>query len=138
MNLTKDVKCLLTAAGITDPIFRSYLPDGDDVPDDVVVLYEYAGLPSNSLDSRFFGYSLQVVTRSRSFDAGLERANSISNILKDIGNSQIGREPVAVNHTLYFRFAALQTPFKLKEDEQRRIYFTQNFRVYARTILKEE
>lgn len=136
MNLTKDVKCLLTAAGITDPIFRSYLPDGDDVPDEVIVLYEYAGLPSNSMDSRFGGYSLQVVTRSRprSFDDGLERANALSNILKDIGNSQIGREPVTVNHTLYFRFAALQTPFKLKEDEQRRIYFAQNFRVYARTL----
>lgn len=138
MNLTKDVKDILIATGITDPIFRSYLPDGDDVPDEVIVLYEYAGLPPNSMDSRFAGYSLQVVTRSRSFDEGVERANAISNILKDIGNIQIGREPVTVNHTLYFRFAALQTPFKLKEDEQRRIYFTQNFRVYARTISKEE
>lgn len=134
MNLTKDVKEILAGAGITEPIFRSYLPDGADVPDEVMVLYEYAGLPIDGTDSQFGGYSLQVVTRSRSFDDGLERANAISDILKDIGNAQKSNEPIIVNNTLYISFAALQTPFKLKEDEQRRIYFAQNFRVYARTL----
>ena len=42
MNLTKDTKGLLVASGITEPIYRSHLPDGADVPDDVIVLYEYA------------------------------------------------------------------------------------------------
>ena len=132
MNLTKDTKGLLVASGITEPIYRSHLPDGADVPDDVIVLYEYAGTPINSLDSRFGGYSLQVVTRSRSFDGGLERANTIAAALRDIGNSQAGREPVPVDNTIYIRFAALHSPFKLKEDGQGRIYFAQNYRVYAR------
>ena len=134
MNLTQDVKSILQDAGVTDPIYRSFLPDGPEIPDDVVTLYEYAGLPIDGMDSRFGGYSLQVVTRSRTFDGGLERANRISGVLKDIGNSQIGNEPVTANNTVYIRFTALQAPFKLKEDEQGRIYFAQNFRVYARTI----
>lgn len=134
MNLTQDVKSILQDAGVTDPIYRSFLPDGPEIPDDVVTLYEYAGLPIDGMDSHFGGYSLQVVTRSRTFDGGLERSNRISGALKDIGNSQIGNEPVTANNTLYIRFAALQAPFKLKEDEQGRIYFAQNFRVYARTI----
>ena len=39
---------------------------------------------------------------------------------------------LCVDNTIYIRFAALQSPFKLKEDGQGRIYFAQNYRVYAR------
>ena len=134
MNLTRDVKDILTGSGISETIYRSHLPDGEGVPDDVICLYEYAGAPTDSTDSRFGTYSLQVVTRSASYDAGLERANAASSVLMDIGNIQIGNEPITVNNTLYVRFAALQSPFKLKKDSSDRIYFAQNYRVYARTI----
>ena len=37
------------------------------------MLYEYAGLPLNGLDTSFAGLSLQVVTRATDFDTGLRR-----------------------------------------------------------------
>ena len=132
MNLTKDVKDILISRGVTSPVYRSICPDGDDVLDDILVLYEYAGLPLNGLDTSFAGLSLQVVTRAPDFDAGLTRAQAVSAMLRDIGNTDKKNQPVVVNNTAYYQFAALQSPFKLKEDEAGRIYFAQNFRVSAR------
>lgn len=132
MNLTNDVKEILISRGVTDRIYRSTCPDGDDVPDNILVLYEYAGLPLEAMDTAFAGLSLQVVTRDTDFDTGLARAQRISVILRDTGDTDKGCTSVAVNGSNYYQFAALQSPFKFKEDDAGRIYFAQNFRVFAR------
>ena len=131
MNLTADVQQILKSAGETT-LYRSTIPDGTDVPDELIALFEYSGLPYDIADSAFEQPSLQVVVRSLDFDTGLEKARRISDILRFIGEPEKGADSVRVGSTYYFRFAALQPPFKLKEDEAGRIYFAQNFRVWAR------
>ena len=131
MNLTKDIKQHLVGCGITETIYRSRLPD--DAPDEAVCLYEYAGQPLNQMDSAFAGLSLQVVVRDTDFDAGLQRAQTISSFLRDIGNPDGAAPAMTIGDTLYHKITALQSPFKLKEDERGRIYFAQNFRVWTRS-----
>lgn len=137
MNLTRDVKEILSPV-VSEPIFRSSIPDIREIPDDLVALYEYAGLPLDDTDGAFLQPSLQVVIRDSEYDRGLERAYRIFNALKAVGNAEKGDSPIKVGSTQYFKFSALQTPYKLKEDEAGRVYIVQNFRVWARPTEQEE
>ncbi len=127
MNLTKDIKAILR--GAEPVIYRSTCPESPDI---LVVLYEYSGQPPNDMDTEFCVLSLQAVTRDIDFDAGLARAQRVAAILNGIGgrNSPNG---VEVDKTLYLKISALQHPYKQKEDDAGRIYFAQNFRVWARS-----
>lgn len=134
MNLVEDVATYLEQQGtgaIGTNLFCAYLPDK---PDSAIVLYEYAGLPINRLDRAFCGLSLQVCVRSPDYPEGLLRAQGVSDALVKIGDTDMGFSPVAINGTTYFQFSALQSPYKLREDDDGRAYFVQNFRVWARAI----
>lgn len=110
----------------------SKFPDYDGAPDGMIALFEYAGRPLDALDSAFAGLSLQVVTRDPDYVSGLTRAQTVSAMLRVTGDTDNGIPPLSINGATYYRFAALQSPFKLKEDDRGRLYFVQNFRVWAR------
>jgi|GEM_PF-1527575 len=135
MNMLADVATLLESNGIgtfEEDIFLSGFPDFAGAPDGMVVLFDYAGLPIDDRDSDFRQLSLQVNVRSTKYITALERAETVSAVLKDIGNTVKGRTPIKIDGAIYFKFTALQPPFRLREDEQGRIYFAQNFRVQAK------
>ena len=152
MNLIRDVAAYLAETGQSAPfnrtgytrrqlgnlgiigqnIYLSKFPDYDGAPDGMIALFEYAGQPLDALDSAFAGLSLQIVTRDPGYEAGLTRAQTVSAMLRAIGDTDNGVPPLSINGATYYRFAALQSPFKLKEDDRGRLYFVQNFRVWAR------
>ena len=139
MNMLLDVALLLQSKSIgtfEQDIFLSGFPDFDSVPDDAIALFDYAGLPVDNADSDFRQLSMQVCTRSTGYTSALERAEVVSAALKDIGNTVKELPHIVLNNTIYFKFAALQHPFKLREDDKGRIYFAQNFRVQAKPISK--
>lgn len=154
MNLVKDVSQYLANTALFSPynrtgftrrelkgmglvgqnIYLSRFPEAADTPDSLIVLFEYAGQPVNALDSAYRCLSLQVQVRDTAYESGLQRAQTIDSLLTVVGNTDWGVPPLSIDGTRYDRFVALQSPYKLKEDSQRRLYFAQNYRVWARKL----
>ena len=140
MDLVGDVGSILSDRGfgtVGRDILLSQFADFEGAPDDMIVLYEYAGLPLNDMDPAFCQMSLQVCVRSKAYTKALDLAQQISALLRDIGNAVRSFEPIQVGNTRYYRFKALQPPYPLKEDEMGRTYITQNYRVWARPMKEE-
>lgn len=141
MNMLMDIAQHLQQRGVGvvgGDIFVSHLPDPKPAPERMTVLYDYAGLPQNDLDSEFYQLSLQVTARASKYEDALQLAHEIEAELKDIGNSIKGCPPFIIGNTTYFKVTPLHPPYHLKDDEKGRPVFSQNYRVHAREINKEE
>lgn len=139
MNLIYDMACHLQAQGagtIGRDLFLSRFPAS--APDGAISLYEYAGEPVNRMDRKFASLRLQVICRAPDYDVALVKAQQVAEILQHIGNTDLGVPALEINGTRYFQLFALQYPFPLKDDEQDRMYFAQNYCVYAKPIEEKE
>lgn len=120
-ELIKDIKNYFIAQSI-DSIGNIFLDTIPDAPDSCIAISEYGGEPGPGFD--IDARRIQVLIRNTNYSTGKTKINAIRNLLDSTSPEQIvslaGREAV---------FFAIQTPFKLKEDERKRIYFVCNFRV---------
>lgn len=123
MALTDDIAAYLQVNGIgtvdTD-IFIDFMPDE---PDDVVVLYEYAGMPTttgvDAVDRR-----VQVNVRAARYLDARTKAWNIFNLL-DIPENRI----IQATAERWIVSQALQTPHKIGVDNQGRDIFVFNLAV---------
>jgi len=120
-ELLKDIKTYLINQGIdvTGNIFLDFKPD---TPDNIIVIGEYPGGPSSSdlTDRR-----IQILVRDTDYSTGKTKINSIRTLLDSESPEQI----ITLSTSRSTVFHALQEPFKLDEDKQKRIIFCCNFRV---------
>lgn len=136
MSFLADVAALINDEGIADLGVDLFYGKLRDNPDEVVVIFEYAGQARSDLaENRFPG--LQVITRGESeqggYDAAREKIESIYNYLVTIGNETKEGNALAagvtINNTTYLKFSAIQEPFPLGRDEKDRPQFAVNFLV---------
>ncbi len=120
-ELIKDIKTYLIAQGI-DITGNIFLDTKPDTPDNIIVIYEY---PGESSSSDLTDRRIQVIVRNTDYDNGKTKINSIRNLLDSESPEQI----ITLSTSRSTVFHALQEPFKLDEDKQKRIIFCCNFRV---------
>ena len=102
-------------------IFYGYLPNS---PDDCIVLFEYAGEPSEYAHdgSSVEKPGLQVRVRNVSYSSGRSKIDQIKNVLNLITNRVVGE-------TFYLSIIANQSPIGLGRDTQGRSEFVINFSI---------
>jgi hypothetical protein len=128
-NLQIDLAEYLVANGIGTgdgkDIFRDFTPD---TPDNIVILYEYAGSPLNAgIDAA--NRSIQVRVRDKSYASARARINSIYRLLhtpEDMVKINLPNERWMVG-------TARQSPYKLMEDSVKRTIFAFNYAVLTYT-----
>lgn len=119
--LLQDIIQLLQERGIGTvgvDLFYSQMPP---TPDNVVVLFEYAGEPPD-LHANVEYPGLQVMVRNKSYDAGRQKIEQIRNLLHGLAETTI-------NGHRYLLIQARQSPEALARDENGRAIFVCNFRV---------
>ena len=111
------------AAGVSgQSLWRGTMPT---TPDDVVGLYEYAGEPplhvrGDPAPAIEFP-RLQVISRSKSYDAARFKAESIYRVLDGFSGT--------LNGVGYGWINALQSPTFLTRDENGRVYIVCSYRI---------
>jgi hypothetical protein len=119
-SLQEDMAIYFTALSIIDgyaiDCFADYTPDE---PDEVVVLYEYNGDRVNPFTD--VGHrSIQILTRSKNQDIAKGTAYKLFNALRSANLMvRFTEERIGQVHIR-------QSPFKLKTDENNRIYYCFN------------
>ena len=101
--------------------FRDFSPEE---PDDVIVLYEYAGSPPVDFDE-IVHRSVQVTVRSKDPDVARNKAQALYEILHvdDVSKR------VDFTESRWGQVSLRQTPFKIKIDENDRIVYGFNMGV---------
>lgn len=119
-ELIKDIKTYIVAqlSYSESIIFLDSLPDS---PDDCISITEYSGSSGLVRDEA----RIQVLVRNTSYSSGKTIVNAIRSLLDSTSSEQI----VNLSVSRKASFKALQRPFKLKEDERKRVIFICNFRV---------
>ena len=122
-NLMLDVVTYLTSNAVVTgdgvDAFRDFAPES---PDDAVIVYEYAsGTPI--VHDTAAQRSLQIVARSLSADTARAKALEIYSLFQPNGDK------VSLTYDRWALCAPKQTPFKVKIDEQRRLYYGFNMSV---------
>jgi hypothetical protein len=109
------------AIGDGEDCFRDFSPED---PDDVIVLYEYAGAPPVEYDS-IVHRSIQVTVRSKNPDTARNKALELYNVLhvEDVAKR------VDFTDTRWGQVSLRQTPFKIKIDENDRVIYGFNMGV---------
>jgi len=119
--LVEDIGNYLQTSGVgtigTD-IFLGQLPV---TPDNVIVLFEYAGEPPD-LHSSLEYPGLQVLVRNESYAAGRQKIEQVRSVLHGLTEAMI-------NGRRYLLVQAKQSPESLARDENGRAVFVCNFRV---------
>lgn len=96
-------------------IFRDYLPD---IPDKLICLIEYdSNLPTTKFNQSCV-YYIQVVCRDIIASGALRKATQIFNLFHQV-NENVTDLPNGRWALIYPR----QAPFKIDEDEKRRVYY---------------
>lgn len=110
-------------------IFIGIMPDGEKigVPDDLILVNQYAGRQSihHSLD-RVERPGLQVQCRAKYYDDAAKKADEIDKLLDQYEGE--------IDGIYYNEVRAVQSPFLLKQDDNERIIFVQNFYIDRRII----
>jgi hypothetical protein len=99
--------------------FRDTAPDS---PDDIIVIYEYAGEPI-TLHGDIVHRSLQCVARSRSAGRAKVKATQLCNLLSPPGRF------MQLTPTRWCQLYPRQTPFRIKIDANGRHYYGFNLGV---------
>lgn len=101
-------------------IFRDFMPA---TPDNVVVVYEYAGLPGGvGIDTQI--RSVQINVRDQSYSKAREKIHAIYNLFHKPEDSLI-----AITPTRWSVCQPRQVPFQSNRDAQGRVVFTFNMGV---------
>lgn len=119
--LIRDIAQILQTNGIGTigvDIFLGQLPAS---PDNVVVVFEYAGEPPDLHWSGEYP-GLQILARNKSYDAGRQKIEQVKNILH-------GMAETVINSHRFLLIRANQSPFFLERDENNRAIFVCNFRI---------
>lgn len=119
--LLDDIASYLQQQGITD-IYKGYMPDQ---PDNVVVLFEYAGEAPELVmggDNTTERPGLQVRVRDKSYPAGRARIQAVVDALHGLSNVVLGNKR-------YLLIRANQSPASLGLDGNNRSEFVVNFSV---------
>lgn len=95
-----------------------------DKPDSLVVLYEYEGDPLNPF-AGFVNRSLQVIVRCKSPDESRQKSWDIYKALQAPTENLLIKFTADKEGQVYLR----QSPFRLKDDENSRIYYCFNIGV---------
>lgn len=118
------IKYLLQTNGITDTIYRGFLPAE---PDTAIVLTLTAGLPPDAKHN-YNNAGLQVKTRGTTYPVAETLIFTIFNILQSFSTA-------TVSGTFISDIRAQQDPFSLGRDERDRHLFGQNYTIdYYRDI----
>lgn len=116
------VRGLATGDGVD--VFRDYTPD---TPDDVIALYEYAGMPMGR-PSEAVNRNVQIRVRDKSTSQARSRINAIYDLMcnpyETVLNLPNGRWMIGTPK---------QTPYKLMEDTNRRAIYVFNYGVLTYT-----
>lgn len=109
------------AEGDGEDCFRDFSPEE---PDDVIVLYEYAGSPPVDFDE-IVHRSVQVTVRSKDPDVARNKALALYEILhvEDVSKR------VDFTESRWGQVSLRQTPFKIKIDENGRAVYGFNMGV---------
>jgi hypothetical protein len=107
-------------------IFLGLMPD---TPDECVVLYEYGGgAPGQVFGSDnatpWESSSVQVMARSATYAAARTKARAAYAALQKVANETL-------SGISFLRVDPVQSPFFVQRDENRRVYFSANYRVMA-------
>lgn len=133
MTLLEDIVMYLAAEGLVrgDGVdaFRDFIPES---PDNIVILYEYAGDPVSQYTD-VVHRSVQVVVRNKSASAAKALANKL------LAAFRKSDETLRIDFTAsrWGQTHIRQTPFKLKQDENGRIYYAFNLGITTNTDLEE-
>src|SRR5688500_6227810 len=128
--LLDDIADYLTSGGITGTIYTGFLPES---PDDAVALYEVGGRPPAHAMNALPGQAkaeyprVQIVTRSVEFGYRTAR-QKMQNIYKLMD----GLPTRTINGTQYDWGTAVQPPFLLHRDANRRPVIACNFDIAKR------
>lgn len=106
-------------------IFIGMMPDGAHIPDNLILLNQYAGRQplQRSLDY-VERPGLQIKCRAKYYDDAAQKANEINELLDQYTGSMDG--------VYYNEVRAVQSPFLLEQDDNERIIFVQNFYIDRR------
>lgn len=98
-------------------VFRDFMPD---TPDNVVAIYEYAGVPGSvGIDTQ--NRSIQINVRDRSYSSARSKIHAIYNLFHQ------AEEPIiALTATRWSICQPRQVPFQSNRDTQGRVVFTFN------------
>ncbi len=124
--LTDDIKTLLSDGGITETIYRGFMPErGDDVfqileTGGLEPIRAMSGVPGNAVEE---AAGFQLTRRSPSYDRARIGMNAAFKLLDGEGDKTI-------NGVSYKWIAARQSPFALGRDESDRTLITCNFLAY--------
>ena len=123
----------LPSLGSDWPLYKSALPDGENVEDDAGAIYDTTPMIDRRVRGGFPNthYGLQIKIRANDYETGKAKASAILSSLQDIQNSE-----VEFGDYVYEIRAANPTsgiiPLGLEQGTKRRYLFTLNFM----TILK--
>lgn len=122
--------------GSTWPLYRSSLPDDDDVEDNVGTIYDTTGLKDGRIMSSgevLFHRGIQVRARALDYDIGLAKLVSVASLFEAVHNVE-----VVVDSVTYTIKSITQTsdvlPLGVEEETKRRKFFSVNFLI----TIKEE
>lgn len=104
--------------------FRDYMPNE---PDNVVVINEYAGSPTMPFEPSVHR-SLQIVVRDKRAGTAKKKCYEIFRLF------DVPTRYLELNDTRWCQVYPRQTPFKMKVDENNRIYYVFNMGI---TTIKE-
>jgi hypothetical protein len=128
VSLTSDVFDYLTTNGQGTNLFEGDYPDR---PDDIVSIYQYAGLGPVAVHNRpaptLEQPALQVLVRAKHYIDGLARAQTIWNLLGSIVNWQ-------GTTAFYQGFRPLGSVAQLARDDSGRSIFVQNHYVIKESV----
>lgn len=103
-------------------IFIGIMPDGAGIPNDLILVSQYAGrAPLHHALGHVERPGLQVQCRAQRYDDASKKAAKIHELL-DQYEGEVGS-------VYYNEIRAVQSPFLLKQDENKRIVFVQNFHI---------
>lgn len=106
-------------------IFIGIMPDGANVPNDVILLNQYAGSqPLLKALDQVQRPGLQIKCRAQYYDDAHQKAEQINRVL-DQYSGEIG-------DSYYLEIRAVQSPFLLSQDSNERIIYVQNFMIARR------
>lgn len=121
--LLLDIATFLISKGISTAdgtdIFRDFTPEK---PDNLVVLNEYRGDPA-VLHDEAVHRSVQIVCRNNNADSARQKALAVCKLLIT-EQSEVG--VVSFTGSRWGQVHIRQTPFRLKTDENNRVYYAFN------------
>lgn len=99
-----------------------FLGDMPEMPNDLIALFEYAGdPPDDTHDGKHYeNPGLQVRVRGVSYSTVRAKIADIENLLHTLANRHL-------SGTRYLFIRAVQSPFPIGRDQQKRVELVQNF-----------